>query len=331
MSTQALQIINLRNISYPENSLTLFIKTFSKFKFDEIFSLRNEYPNATINIFTNEKKFVFLYTHSIKLLTSLNEKNINIIFSNNIQSDMLSIDNFFSFPLVYINKMIFLNTNNTTKENLKNISYSDPSTLKDLFIKSDNSYISNINTLTLSDINNLILDINYSDLELTSSDILQFSNFDNSTINLISILSEIDESLTYNEVGILLTNDSKKIGAYKKYGENQAKTGELLELVSISSSTPKTVTLTKLGKELLTVNKNIFDNIIFFEVLKCKFIKYLLSLCKFNERVNVKEICLPIVSEKTYLRRRSNIKHLITILRSKNIESLNMYLDKLSF
>ncbi|MGL5411353.1 hypothetical protein [Cetobacterium sp.] len=331
MSTQALQIINLRNISYPENSLNLFIKTFSKFKFDEIFSLRNEYPNVTINIFTNEKKLIFLYTHSIKLLTSLNKKNIHIIFSNTVQTDMLFIDNLFSIPLVYIDNIIFLNTGSITKESFKNIGCSDYSTLKDLFVESNNSYVSNINNLTISDINLLISHINYPELELTSSDILQFSSFDNSTIKLISILSEIEESLTYDEVGMLLTNDSKKLSAYKKYGENQSKTGELLELVSISSSTPKTVTLTQLGKELLTVNNTIFENVIFFETLKCKFIKYLLSQCKFNDNIDIKEICLPIISEKTYLRRRSNLKYLINILKSKNIKSLNIYLDKVSF
>ncbi|WP_027631546.1 hypothetical protein [Clostridium hydrogeniformans] len=328
---QTLPLIKLRNISYPERSLTLFISLFSNFHLSEIFSLRDTYPNTNINIFINENKLMFLYKNSIEFLSSLNTQKINIIFSNSVESDMLFIDEKISIPLVYINKMIHLNTGKVIETTLWDISTSSYNTLKGLFTHSDNSYISTVNNLTLPEINSIIDYIDYSYIQLTSNDILQFSNFDNSTINLISVLSNIEKPLNYNDVGLLLTEGDKKTDAYKKYGENQSKTGELLELVSISSSVPKTVSLTPLGEALLNVNKEVFDNIIFFEILKCNIIKHLISLCKFNYQVNVKEICVPTISEKTYLRRRSNIKYLVNLLKAKNIESLNILLDKLSF
>ncbi|SHJ10606.1 hypothetical protein SAMN02745163_01317 [Clostridium cavendishii DSM 21758] len=328
---QTLPIIKLRNISYPERSLTLFISVFSNFHLSEIFSLRDTYPNTNINIFINENKLMFLYKNSIEFFSSLNTQKINIIFSNSVKSDMLFIDERISIPLVYINKTIHLNTGKVIETTLSDISTSSCNTLKGLFTHSDNSYISIVNNLTVLEINSIIDYINYSDIQLTSNDILQFSNFDNSTINLISVLSNIEEPLNYNDVGLLLTEGDKKPGAYKKYGENQSKTGELLELVSINSSVPKTVSLTPLGEALLNVNKEVFDNIIFFEILKCNLLKHLISLCKFNCQVNVKEICVPTISEKTYLRRRSNIKYLVNLLKAKNIESLNILLDKLSF
>ncbi len=328
---QTLPIIKLRNISYPERSLTLFISVFSNFHLSEIFSLRDTYPNTNINIFINENKLMFLYKNSIEFLSSLNTQKINIIFSNNVESDMLFIDENISIPLVYINKMIHLNTGKVIEITLSDIPISSYNTLKGLFTHSYNSYISTVNNLTVSDINSIIDYIDYSDLQLTSNDILQFSNFDNSTINLISVLSNIEEPLNYNDVGLLLTEGDKKASAYKKYGENQSKTGELLELVSISSSVPKTVSLAPLGKALLNIDKEVFDNVIFFETFKCNLIKLLLSLCKFNDQVEIKELCMSTISEKTYLRRRSNIKHLINILKAKNIESLNILLDKLSF
>lgn len=330
---QTLPIIKLRNISYPERSLTLFISVFSNFYLSEIISLRDTYPNTNINIFINENKLMFLYENSIEFLSFLNTQRINIIFSNSIESDMLFIDEKISVPLVYINKMIHLNTGKVIETTLSDISSSIYNTLKGLFTHSDNSYISTVNNLTVSEINSIIDFIDYSDIQLTSNDILQFSNFNNSTTNLIYVLSNIDEPLNYNDVGLLLTEGTKKTGAYKKYGENQSKTGKLLELVSISSCVPKTVSLSPLGEALLNVNKEIFDNIIFFEILKCNLIKHLISLCKvsYQGHVNVKEICVPTISEKTYLRRRSNIKYIVNILKAKKIESLNIFLDKLSF
>lgn len=328
---QTLPIIKLRNISYPEKSLTLFISVLSDFQLSEIFTLRDTYPSTNINIFINENKLIFLYKNSIEFLSTLNSKNINVIFSNNNESDMLFIDEKISIPLVYINKMIHLNTVKVIATTLSDISASSYNTLKELFTQSHNSYINTINNLTVSDINSIIDYIDYSDLKLTSNDILQFSNFDNSTINLISVLSNIEEPLNYDDVGLLLTEGNKKASAYKKYGENQSKTGKLLELVSISSTIPKTVYLTPLGESLLNIDREIFDNVIFFEVLKCNLIKLILSLCKLYDKVDIKDLCLSTVSEKTYLRRRSNIKHLVNILKAKNIESLNILLDKLSF
>lgn len=328
---QTLPIIKLRNISYPEKSLTLFISVLSDFQLSEIFTLRDTYPSTNINIFINENKLIFLYKNSIEFLSTLNSKNINVIFSNNNESDMLFIDEKISIPLVYINKMIHLNTVKVIATTLSDISASSYNTLKELFTQSHNSYINTINNLTVSDINSIIDYIDYSDLKLTSNDILQFSNFDNSTINLISVLSNIEEPLNYDDVGLLLTEGNKKASAYKKYGENQSKTGKLLELVSISSTIPKTVYLTPLGESLLNIDREIFDNVIFFEVLKCNLIKLILSLCKLYDKVDIKDLCLSTISEKTYLRRRSNIKHLVNILKAKNIESLNILLDKLSF
>ena len=328
---QTLPIIKLRNISYPEKSITLFISTFSNFQLSEIFSLRNTYPNTNIDIFINENKLMFLYKNSIEFLSLINIQKINIIFSNRVEEDMLFIDKKISIPLIYINKMIYLNTGEVIEKTLSYIHISSYNTLKEIFTESDNSYISIVNNLTVSEINSIIDYIDYSDFQLNSNDILQFSNFNNSTINLIYVLSNIEESLNYNDLGLLLTESNKNASAYKKYGENQSKTGELLELVSISTSVPKTVSLTALGQTLLNSDKEEFDNVIFFQTLKCNLIKYLLSLCKFNEQVNVKELCMSIISEKTYLRRRSNIKHLVNILKAKHIESLNILLDKLYF
>lgn len=328
---QTLPLMKLRNISYPENSLILFISNFSDFHFSEILTLRETYPKAAIYIFINDNKLMFLYNYSIEFLSTFADQNINVIFSDNIELDMLYIDESIKIPLVYINKTIHMNTNEVSETTSSDINYKKYNMLEGLFSSSNYSYIRTINNLNSLKINSIIDSLDYSDIQITSNDILQFSNFDNSTINLISVLSNIEEALNYNDVGLLLTEGDKKAGAYKKYGENQSKTGALLELVSISSSNPKIVSLTSLGKALLNVDKEVFDNVIFFETLKCTLVKHLLSLCKVNDTVDVKEICLSTLSEKTYIRRRSNIKYLINILKNKNIESLNNLLDKLSF
>ena len=54
--------------------------------------------------------------------------------------------------------------------------------------------------------------------------------------------------LTFNELGENLEGVGKKVGAYKKYGENNAKLSELLDLTTISHERPRRVFLTRLGK-----------------------------------------------------------------------------------
>lgn len=263
------------------------------------------------------------------MLTILEKNQINIYISNNIEEDFLIIDGNTRIPLIYFQYSINLDTSeviNIPSFDISNVGYK---ALDNLFTTSNNSYINTINNLTVYDTEIILDSFDYSHIKLVSADIPQFSNFDNSTINLINVLSNIETSLNYNDVGLLLTEGNKKDAAYKKYGENQSKTGELLELVLINSTIPKTVSLTLLGESLLTVEENVFKKIIFFEVLKSRLIKYLLSLCKTNDEVNVKDICLNVISEKTYIRRRSNIKYFINILRNQNIDALNLLLDKL--
>lgn len=329
--TQTLPLNKLQNISYPEKSLTFFINNLLDSHFNEIISLINSYHSITINVFITETKLSFLYKNSIETLTMLKKNQINIYLSNIIEEDLLIIDDTIRIPIIYFEDSISLNTSkvtNITSFDISNVNYiiSD-----NLFTTSSNSYINIINKFTSSDIEILLDSIDYSHLKLKSYDIPQFSNFVNSTINLINVLSNIETPLNYNDIGLLLTDGNKKDGAYKKYGENHSKTAELLELVSISSTTPKLVSLTSLGKTLLSVERSIFQKIIFFEILKCNLIKLLLSLCKLHDEVNVKEICLKVISEKTYIRRRSNIKSLVNILKVQEIKELNLLLNKLIF
>lgn len=329
--TQTLPLNKLQNIEYPEKSLTFFISNLTEFHFNEIIPFKRIYPSITINIVTTGEKLLFLYKNSVDILTRLERNKINISLSKETEEDTLIIDNTTRIPLIYIYNSINLNTSKISYIDSFDLSTVKYHVIDNLFSHSNDSYINTIKNLSSSDIERLLDSLDYSNLELNSHDIPQFSNFDNSSINLINILSNIETPLKFNDIGLLLTEGSKKDAAYKKYGENQSKTAELLELVSISSKVPKIVSLTSLGENLLLTEKSTFEKIIFFQILKCNLIKHLISLCKTYDEVNVKKICLNVLSEKTYVRRRSNIKFLVNILKSQESTELNFLLNKLTF
>ncbi len=85
---------------------------------------------------------------------------------------------------------------------------------------------------------------------MSSGNIPQFSSFYNGNVHLTKILHECGNfGPDFVVLGKYLTGNGKKLGAYRKYGENHAKLGELLGLCFIDTTPrPNKVFLTNLGK-----------------------------------------------------------------------------------
>ena len=89
-------------------------------------------------------------------------------------------------------------------------------------------------------------------MRLLPSHVPQFSSFDHGTIKLVNVLHwhAVNGGLGFAELGQLLLHLDRSDVALRKYGENHAKLGEMLGLVSISSTHPRIVCLAEQGARL---------------------------------------------------------------------------------
>ena len=86
---------------------------------------------------------------------------------------------------------------------------------------------------------------------VTSSNIPQYSSFENGTYQMLKYLRMAgDFGPSFLEIGKHFSESGHKNGAYVKYGENHAKLAELLGLVKIKKTDRKRVFLSDLGREI---------------------------------------------------------------------------------
>lgn len=142
--------------------------------------------------------------------------------------------------------------------------------------------------------------------DIGAKDVFQFSNFDDATIRLCQRMIEVDNpGLRHLEVGKLLLNDGKERndGAYVKYGENHAKAGTSFGLIQELS---KTYFLSCVGAVYSQIDSETREKLLTRLVLRNPLIKRII-LATSNGKVNIRQM-LYMLSESTFIRRRSNIK-----------------------
>jgi len=164
-----------------------------------------------------------------------------------------------------------------------------------------------------------------SDKIIIKADLIpQFSNFDNGTINLVNILTDVGKIiLSFNEIGEILIGQDKSDSAKKKYGENHSKLAELLGFVKINNNSPRGVIITKLGKKLHFSSFAERQSILINQILQMQLIK---DLCnKDLDSFNLSEYLCSFLAESTAKRRYSNVKHIIKILA----DNKNTHFEKL--
>lgn len=171
--------------------------------------------------------------------------------------------------------------------------------------------------------------LNYDKKMISSKDVIQFSNFDDCTINICSKLKSVNNpGMKFIDIGKLLLDDGKerKDGAYVKYGENHSKTATSLGLVFEFYNT---YYLSCVGEVYLELEdgerKKLLDRLI----LRSTLISRMLQASQ-NGTVNMREF-LYMLSDSTYLRRKSNMKKVVDYLYQSDEYKFDNFIEMIKF
>lgn len=168
-------------------------------------------------------------------------------------------------------------------------------------------------------------------IEMTAQDIPQFSDFDqviNGTLIIANEFYENGESLTYDKLGELLPGNRKKTNvARKKYGENHAKTAELLEFVTILPERTRKIVITPLGRLFVEAMEEERKRILVRQLLRTTIVQDILNYYSLNGPFNILDYLEQYLSHKTAERRKSNVKTFFKVLAELGIEEAAVILD----
>lgn len=151
------------------------------------------------------------------------------------------------------------------------------------------------------------------EMNYTSYDIPCFSNFESGIIRLPEILEFHEEGLSFEKAGFELIK-SETILAKEKYGENHSKLAASAKLVSITKTKPYIVKLTSIGHFLTGLKldeKQVFLKVMF---LLDPYYSYVIQHI-LHGKINFSDT-VSFLSEKTQMRRRSNVKTVIKFILS---------------
>lgn len=149
---------------------------------------------------------------------------------------------------------------------------------------------------------------------ILSGNIPQFSSFENGTIYLIKHLRMLgDFGPSLEEIGAQFLDGGKKKGAYVKYGENHSKLARQYDLVYFVKQGSNKVFLTELGKLIEKLEIGRQNKILEKLSLRIPIVQYCL---KNNIKCpnNIERIMNNFLSEKTALRRKSNVCKIINLI-----------------
>lgn len=150
-----------------------------------------------------------------------------------------------------------------------------------------------------------IIESNMSDIKkITAANIPQFSNIDHLEVVLDIVLS--NENATFEDIGYYFNKDGK-VGAQRKYGENHYKLCSQLGLTSVK----KPFELSFLGKAYRKLSKDDKEEIKTKLALRIPIIQSIIIDAQHKEVVISKRLG-QYLSDSTALRRRSNIRVLVT-------------------
>lgn len=147
---------------------------------------------------------------------------------------------------------------------------------------------------------------------ITPKDVFQFSTLEAGTDQVCFVLNNAgNPGVTFIEAGKLLLDDGKprKDTAYIKYGENHLKTAEALGLLY---ELTRTYFVSCIGVVYLQLNEEDRKKLLTRLFLRNKFIARLIKASA-TARVDARQF-LYMLSDATYVRRKSNIKCILRYL-----------------
>ncbi len=147
---------------------------------------------------------------------------------------------------------------------------------------------------------------------INAADVFQFSDFDDATTNLCSMIKcDSNRGLNYLDTGKLLLGDKiqRKDGAYRKYGENHIK---MASSIGLAFKINDVFYLSPLGCAYDELDVKTTDKLLLRLLLRNKLISQLLS--EASKKSFDMEAFLYDLSKSTYIRRKTNIKYVISII-----------------
>lgn len=163
--------------------------------------------------------------------------------------------------------------------------------------------------------------------QITSKDVFQFSDLSDATIVICEkIKAHNNPGVRYIDVGKILLDDGKtrKDGAYTKYGENHVKTAEAMGLFFELS---RTYFLSCLGYVYCDLSNDDRQKLLTRLLLRNRLIVRMIQASE-NGYVNIREF-LYMLSDSTYLRRKSNVKVVLNILGSSDEYDFTNIVEKI--
>lgn len=187
-------------------------------------------------------------------------------------------------------------------------------------------YVSQVNDISIKELIEYIISEKPVNGELEAKDIIQFSSFENATLGLCTRMNDCkDPGMKYKEIGRLLLNDGvdRKESAYVKYGENHVKTATILGLTYELAGS---YFLSCVGKTYIGMEEQTQIQLLCRLILRTKMVSKIIQTEE--EKINFRQLtrCL---SEKTYIRRRSNTKRMLECLKLLEDEKCNSILERI--
>lgn len=164
---------------------------------------------------------------------------------------------------------------------------------------------------------------------ITPKDVFQFSTLEAGTDHVCQVLSDAgNPGVTFIQAGKLLLNDGKQRSdmAYTKYGENHLKTAEALGLLY---ELTHTYFVSCIGEVYLKLSKEDRKKLNVRLFLRNKFIVRLVKATSIGN-VDARQF-LYMLSDATYIRRKSNIKCILRYLLGSPEYDFSTLCDKIWF
>ena len=181
-------------------------------------------------------------------------------------------------------------------------------------------YVNRVVEVKLLEYCNYVIDYCHIDY-LTFQDVVQFSSLDDATTGICQVLARAHDGLHNLEVGQALLDDGtvRKEGAYRKYGENHAKTAIELGLVLENSGC---YFLTCLGEIYNDLENSVQNELLRRTILRNRFFQKILIKSHYGP-VSI-ESEMSFFSQSTVKRRLPNVKTLYNIVVGNDPELLSI-------
>lgn len=162
---------------------------------------------------------------------------------------------------------------------------------------------------------------------IEAKDVFQFSRMEDATLIICEkVKANNNPGMKYLDVGKLLLDDGKrrKNGAYTKYGENHVKTAESIGLFFELS---RTYFLSCLGHVYCELPEKDQQKLLVRLLLRNRLIVRMIQASE-NGNINAREFFY-MLSDSTYLRRKSNVKAILNILADSEEYNFNDFVNKI--